>query len=171
MAKDKTKTKNDPQKRHPHLQARIAYLQKAAMYLTAQTSKQSVPDAPDRTAEAPHNRNTLVERPSGGLPHHLSTHLMQIARKSQLRLRPDVKHNICKLCGNILIGGETSTKSTENLSNGGKKPHADVLVIECGYCGAKKRFPVGATRQTKMSERRKDGNAKQRKEPGAVKDG
>ncbi|GAB1727839.1 hypothetical protein NU195Hw_g2159t1 [Hortaea werneckii] len=91
---------------------------------------------------------------SGGLPLHLATHLRQVALKSQIRLRTDVKHSICKRCSSILIEGTTSNKRIENKSKGGKKPHADVLVISCKVCGADKRFPVGAKRQRRKGERK-----------------
>ena len=56
----------------------------------------------------------------------------------------------------VLVSGATCRKFVENLSNGGRKPHADVLVIECGSCGAQKRWPIGARRQRKKGERKDD---------------
>ncbi|RMX83039.1 hypothetical protein D0868_15723, partial [Hortaea werneckii] len=68
-----------------------------------------------------------VELPeTGGLPLHLATHLRQVALKSQIRLRTDVKHSICKRCSSVLVEGQTSNKHIENKSKGGRKPHADV---------------------------------------------
>lgn len=93
---------------------------------------------------------------NGGLPLHLTTHLRQTALKSQIRLHANIKQSICKRCSTVLIEGQTSTKRIENLSRGGKKPHADVLVLECGVCGAAKRFPVGAKRQKRKSERKQE---------------
>ncbi|KAK4548335.1 hypothetical protein LTR36_010205 [Oleoguttula mirabilis] len=90
---------------------------------------------------------------SGGLPLHLSMHLRQVALKSQIRLHADIKHTLCNTCSTVLLDGQTCMKYSENLSRGGKKPHADVLVLECGVCGAKKRFPVGAKRQKRKVER------------------
>lgn len=75
--------------------------------------------------------------------------------KSQIRLSQDVKHSICKRCSAILIPGSTSSSKVENLSRGGKKPWADVLVIECNVCSAQKRFPVGAKRQPRKNLRAK----------------
>lgn len=104
---------------------------------------------------------TVFRAPAtGGLPLHLANHIRQVAQKAIIRLPPDIKHSICKRCNAVLVDGLTSSKRTENLSKGGKKPWADVLVIECGACGAAKRFPVGAPRQEKKAERRK--NALQR---------
>ncbi|RMY29670.1 hypothetical protein D0865_15456 [Hortaea werneckii] len=96
-----------------------------------------------------------VELPeTGGLPLHLATHLRQVALKSQIRLRTDVKHSICKRCNSVLVESQTSNKRIENKSKGGRNPHADVLVISCRVCGADKRFPVGAKRQKRKGERR-----------------
>lgn len=102
-----------------------------------------------------HSLRSGVELPeTGGLPIHLATHLRQVALKSQIRLRTDVKHSICKRCSSVLVEGQTSNKRIENKSKGGKKPHADVLVISCKVCGAEKRFPVGAKRQKRKGERK-----------------
>ena len=58
-----------------------------------------------------------------------------------------------------MIKGSTCQKFVENLSkrtanypNG--KPHADVMVVECGICGARKRWAVGARRQGKGKKAR-----------------
>ncbi|KAK4954829.1 hypothetical protein LTR10_007021 [Elasticomyces elasticus] len=93
---------------------------------------------------------------SGGLPLYLASHLGQIARKTQTRLHPNIKHLICRTCSAVLVIGESCTKHMENVSRGGRKPHADVLVIECTVCGAAKRFPVGAKRQKRKAARSRD---------------
>lgn len=179
MAKNKTKS-GVPNK---HLHARISYLQQAATYLTlhkqpqqhAKTTKpldsgnitslqsgtetgdielpRSITGSPVGLTAIEGRSTTFNVQPSGGLLHHLSNHLRQVAQKSQIRLHTSVKHSICKICSAILIEGETSKKYIENLSRGGRKPHADVLVLECGVCGSKKRFPTGAKRQLRKSQR------------------
>lgn len=60
-----------------------------------------------------------------------------------MRLDPSIKRTICKRCDSLLVPGVSSTNRIENPSKGGKKPWADVLVVECNACGAVKRFPVG----------------------------
>lgn len=90
----------------------------------------------------------------GGLPLQLSAHLTQVARKSQIRLHQSVKHSICKRCNTPLIEGQTCSRSAENLSKGRRKPHADVLVLQCQGCGAAKRRPVGAQRQRRKTDRK-----------------
>jgi ribonuclease P protein subunit RPR2 len=167
--------------KNKHLHARISFLHQAATYLTGHqelftqanqtqadgsegkepinrpatdTAAQGTPNA-SRSSSSKHNVISVEKPSSGGLPLYLSSHLNQVARKSQIRLAPEVKHSICKRCGTIQVEGETCKKSTENLSEARKKPHADVLVRECRVCGAKKRWPVGARRQRKKGERKK----------------
>lgn len=89
----------------------------------------------------------------GGLARQLSSHSVQVARRSQIRLEKDVKRAMCRRCNMPLIEGETSKQAIENLSRGGRKPHADVSVTECCACGAAKRLPIGATRQLRKSKR------------------
>ena len=179
MAKDKSKS-GVPNK---HLHARISYLQQAATYLSLQQQRSTpekvsadstkatdgveqniVNDAkpqkmqsnaqatacPESGAQPMASASTSVPN---GLPTYLTSHLTQVARKSQIRLHPTIKHSVCKRCSNTLIEGTTSKKFMDNLSKGGRKPHADVLFIECGFCGMQKRFPVGQQRQKRKNER------------------
>lgn len=165
-----------------HLHARIAYLERAATYLTHQAHLKSASessslnkpettgpqqaaenfnDGQDNTegvnaAQESKGLNQNVEAPTISAPALLTSHLKSIARRSQIRLQPATKHQICKRCSNLLIEGKTSTKFVENLSKRSKdfpngKPWANVLVVECGFCGARKRWPVGAQRQRKKS--------------------
>lgn len=173
MAKDKTKNKAKVPKSVPnkHLHARISFLQQAATFLAVQQiSKPAVEphsyatETVDMDWEPEHAANSTTEitrdkkpRPEGlehqGLPSHLSSHLRQVARKSQIRLHPTVKRASCKVCSTVLVEGHSRSKYVENLSRGGKKKHADVLVLECKSCGSKRRFPVGSERQQKKSLR------------------
>lgn len=172
MPKDKTKTGLQ----NKHLHARVSYLHQAATYLAAQQAGRSdgptataVPDVskaaqsefaagpPQNSAWTSAEGEELLnfQAPSfGGLPLRLLSHLAQVARKSQIRLDPTLKHEICKRCNTPLIEGQTCTKSMENLSNGGLKAHADVLTLQCIPCGAVKRWPVGAKRQERKSKRK-----------------
>ena len=193
MAKEKSK----PGLKNRHLHARVAYLHQAATYLTnvhseSQHVKESLPGNVEGTEQSdkthseqeatdtcsgngttPFQRGAIsINKPSsGGLPLYLSSHLSQVARKSQIRLAPEVKHSICKRCGTIQVEGSTSKKFTENLSKRGKKQHADVLVQECGVCGAKKRWPVGARRQKTKFQRQQatvDADNGGQADPGAT---
>ncbi|KAJ4297468.1 hypothetical protein N0V90_005359 [Kalmusia sp. IMI 367209] len=89
----------------------------------------------------------------GKQPKGKGSDLHTVSRKGQVRLSSDLKRSVCRICNTVLIPGRTATQRIENESRGGKKPWADVLVIECTLCGSKKRFPVGAQRQKKKAER------------------
>ena len=182
MAKEKAK-KGVPNK---HLHARIAYLDRAAKYLSAQSLAQShngnknvdteelhdhqpvermviIPpgtlaiDAAHSIANKKpspgHPSTATFNSPPSGLPLQLNAHLRSVAQKAQIRLAQDLKHAICKICSSPLIEGETCLRSTENLSKGGRKPWADVLVLKCCACGACKRFPISAKKQKRKSLR------------------
>lgn len=181
MAKEKAK-KGVPNK---HLHARIAYLDRAVKYLSAQSlahnGNKSVVTEEFHDHQQPIERMTTIppgtlaidaahsiankkpspghpstatfNSPPSGLPLQLNAHLRSVAQKAQIRLAQDLKHAICKICSSPLIEGETCLRSTENLSKGGRKPWADVLVLKCCACGACKRFPIGAKKQKRKSLR------------------
>ena len=86
----------------------------------------------------------------------LLSQLRGVSLKSQIRLSPAIKHSVCKRCDTLLVPGPTSKRWIENPSKGGKKSWADVLVIQCDLCSTEKRFPVGARRQQRKEQRRKD---------------
>lgn len=96
----------------------------------------------------------FVHLRAGGLPILYTSQLQSIARKGQIRLSQDVKHGICKTCSAPLIEGTSATRFTENLSKGGCKPWAEVLVVKCNACETVKRFPVGARRQRRKQDRK-----------------
>jgi ribonuclease P protein subunit RPR2 len=103
-----------------------------------------------------HPSTATFNPPASGLPLQLNAHLRSVAQKGQIRLSSDLKIAICKVCSSPLIEGETCLKSVENLSKGGRKPWANVLVVKCCACGACKRFPVGAKKQKRKSVREAD---------------
>jgi ribonuclease P protein subunit RPR2 len=141
---------------HKHLHARTTFLYQAATYLTLQAT---LSDPTDVTATEPSPCEQVVQKHSQRLPGHsplalqLGSHLQQVSRKAQLRLSVDLKRTMCKRCNTILVHGRTATQTLENMSKGGRKPWADVLVLECKLCGGKKRFPTGAKKQEKKSLR------------------
>ncbi|KAL1626728.1 hypothetical protein SLS56_006721 [Neofusicoccum ribis] len=169
MAKgDAAKQKSVPNK---HLHSRISYLYQAATYLANQSLGHAGQKEDEAAGQVPRDAmevdsNTaevsaahLVEPGANalppGLPFYYAYHLQSVSMKSQIQLSQNVKHSICKRCSAILIPGSTSSSKIENSSRGGKKPWADVLVIECNVCGAQKRFPIGAKRQPRKGERAK----------------
>ncbi|WPG97977.1 Hypothetical protein R9X50_00076000 [Acrodontium crateriforme] len=109
--------------------------------------------APNDPSQPVKDQRTLKLPASGGMPLYLASHLQQISRKMQIRLDTKVKHTLCKICHSTLIDGKTSEVFVENFSLGGKKHHADVLVLKCKTCGETKRFPIGSERQLRKSER------------------
>jgi ribonuclease P protein subunit RPR2 len=144
------KSKGIPSK---HLHARTTFLYQAATYLTLQTaSNRALTDATADDVEAQtHSRGSQTVSP---LAVRLCSDLQQVSRKAQLRLSVDLKRTMCKRCNTVLVPGRTATQAVENMSKGGKKPWADVVVLECTTCGGKKRFPVGAKKQAKKATRR-----------------
>jgi ribonuclease P protein subunit RPR2 len=167
MAKDK---------KSKHLHSRITYLQRAAHYfatqqqdisgraVASQKDTENIPEAApfNGRLSGSTNEQLTVEQihplnhphgSAGGMARYLNNHVAQVARKSQIRLQYDTKHSICKRCTNYLVEGQTCTRTVVNLSKGRRKPHADVLVVECGYCAAQRRFPIGARRQKKKAIR------------------
>ncbi|KAF2202102.1 Rpr2-domain-containing protein [Delitschia confertaspora ATCC 74209] len=154
-----------------HLHARASFLYQAATYLSLQTysgaaaSEKShagrIPSGDQDNpgiAEAP-RRSTLpahschANRSHSALGLQLSSHLRAVSLKGQIRLSPEMKRSICKSCNTVLIPGHTSTSRIENTSRKGTKPWADVLVIQCHFCGSQKRFPVGSARQPRKPMR------------------
>ncbi|KAF2190518.1 Rpr2-domain-containing protein [Zopfia rhizophila CBS 207.26] len=130
-----------------HLHARTTFLYQAATYLALQTG---APGNAEKLQGSAEHQNVTDQ---SGLAHQLASHCCAVSLKGQVRLSADLKRSICKTCNAILIPGRSSTHAIENRSKGGIKPWADVLVIECKLCGSKKRFPVGAKRQQRKSER------------------
>lgn len=152
MPKDKQRPPKSIPNRHLH--ARTTFLYQAATYLTLQATA-----AQSDTALSVDTTTSGSERQAASKQTHISpalqlgSHLRSVSKKGQVHLSSNIKRTLCKRCNAILIPGRTSTHRIENKSKGALKPWADVLEIECDICGAKKRFPVGAVRQTKKKQR------------------
>lgn len=144
-SKDKKEGSAIPQKQ---LHSRLSYLYQAAEYLETITDKDTAaargfsknPKSPDAVLNS-ESKQSL----------YLLSQLRSVSRKSQLRLSQELKRSLCRKCSTRLIPGHTSSDEIENLSSGGKKPWADVLCVTCLVCGVRKRYPVGARRQSKTS--------------------
>ena len=151
MAKEKPpklKMKGVPNK---HLHARTTFLYQAATYLTLQSGPREV--VTDSTkGQTSYSENSPLDGTTS-LALELGSQLHTVSRKGQVRLSAEMKRSICKCCNTVLIPGRTATQAIVNDSKGGKKPWADVLVINCTFCGSTKRFPVGAKRQKRKAER------------------
>lgn len=109
--------------------------------------------APDDAKELKVSREPTSQILAPSNSRRLINSLRCVSLKSQIRLTPEIKNSLCKQCDALLVPGMSSTHRFENLSKGGKKPSADVLVVTCNTCSTQKRFPVGANRQSKKSAR------------------
>jgi ribonuclease P protein subunit RPR2 len=147
------KSKGIPSK---HLHARTTFIYQAATYLTLQTTSDETADATTSNS----NKDAPARTQSQRVPSHsplalqLGSDLQQVSRKAQLRLSVDLKRTLCKRCNTVLVPGRTASQTIENASKKSKKPWADVLVLTCGTCEGRKRFPVGSKRQGKKNERK-----------------
>lgn len=125
------KSKGMPSK---HLHARTTFLYQAATYLTVQpgpgseTFLSTENTRPDSTGQDQRSGQTGFP-----LALHLGSDLQQVSRKAQLRLSRDLKRTLCKICNTVLLPGRTATQRVENDSKSGKKPWADVLIVECNF--------------------------------------
>ena len=68
-----------------------------------------------------------------------------VAKKTVLKLAPELKHLRCKQCFTPQIPGLTTSTFIDNQLRLQLR-HCDVLVRRCLRCGHHKRFPVGADR-------------------------
>ncbi len=85
--------------------------------------------------------------------------MRSVAKKSVMRLGPQIKRTVCKRCDTLLIPGISCENRIENASKGGKKSWADVLVVGCMACGTVKRFPVGMDCKERKKGKKRGGNA------------
>ena len=139
MAKEKkTKTKAALPNKNVHL--RLAFLAQAAEYLNSNEVSLNV------MGQKREIKNT-TRAESQRQVRYLTGQMRSIGRKSVIRLSQQQKHQICKVCDQLLIPGQTATTSISNSSKNGKKSWADIEVITCNACCSVKRFPVGKTLQ------------------------
>lgn len=143
-------------------QARIAFLERAAHYLTtplpipSHISSNSI-STPMLTSANHSDTPTInpksehISSSSNGLARLYTSHLVSVAQKAQIRLS-ERKRTICKVCRLPLVLDVTCSDAIENKSKRGKKC-ANVKVTTCRGCLATKRIPVGAKRQLKKAVR------------------
>ncbi|KXJ94071.1 RNAse P Rpr2/Rpp21/SNM1 subunit domain-domain-containing protein [Microdochium bolleyi] len=131
--------------------ARMSFLYQAAAYLSNHAGPQSTADSSprgntaDNGEDSPGRVSDLAIRDA--LSRRYMTDMRSTSKKAQISMSPALKHTICKYCDTLLVEGQNSTAAIENLSRGGRKPWADMLVVTCHTCGGFKRFPVHVTRQ------------------------
>jgi len=84
--------------------------------------------------------------PSGHTKRVLSAHysglLIGVAKKSVLRLTPDIKRTICKGCRSLLLMTDTSVRVVKK--SGGH------MQVGCSQCGTVKNFPMRAKKPKKL---------------------
>ncbi|RPB01879.1 Rpr2-domain-containing protein, partial [Choiromyces venosus 120613-1] len=101
----------------PHLFARLNYLHQSA--------------------------HLLLTSGSPNLSRNLVSTARTVAKKAVIRFDPSIKRTWCKRCNAVLVPGVSCEHRVDNLSRGGRKAWADVLIVRCWGCGCLKRFPVG----------------------------
>lgn len=146
------KSKSGDSVPNKHLYTRISYLHQAAVYLqTVDLDKQPK----DVRESGAHHAPGHPERGSTGknMARHLVGNLRAVSRKALIKSTPGMKQTFCKYCDTLLIEGDTCSTTVENPSKGGKKPWADIMVMQCRSCMNVKRFPMGCSRQKKRSQR------------------
>lgn len=122
------------------LHSRVSYLYQAASYLASQ-QQNSPPDVPKNDEST--NSKDLPEHTCQTAACRLVYDLRSVSSKTQIRMSPEMKQGICKICNTVLREGPNCSTEIENKSKGGKKAWADVLVRTCHVCGAAKRYPLG----------------------------
>ncbi|CAG9995846.1 unnamed protein product [Clonostachys byssicola] len=137
-----------------HIYSRVSYLHQAAHYLalsaTPKTAAAGNPQvARDKSATTP-NQTPSAEM---NLSRQYLSNMRSVSLKAVIRQSRDMKQEVCKFCDTLQIDGETCHSTVENLSKGGRKPWADVLVVRCASCGHAKRYPVSAPKQKRKSLR------------------
>ncbi|CAK7268812.1 hypothetical protein SEPCBS119000_003253 [Sporothrix epigloea] len=149
--------------------ARVSFLFQAAALLagtqhaepaTASPLTSSVPPSAAATETETSNESSNVTKasplqasPLQGMARRLLAQMRSVSRKTNMRVRPAVKHRVCRYCDTLLVEGTTCVSVVENQSRGGQKPWADVLRVTCTTCGRARRYPVSAARQPRRPAR------------------
>lgn len=135
-----------------HLHSRTSFLFQAAIYL-----RKAADAIPKSDAVFIQNSNegekTEACKVTDGLSRRMISHMNGVSRRAQIRASIPVKRRVCKRCQGLLLPGLTSTVYMENQSRGGKKPWADMFVVDCSACGFRTRYPVGQERQKPVVKR------------------
>lgn len=138
--------------------ARMSFLYQAAAYLSDHAGSKGTADTSAEqgatiTINQVGNTRGADLKMREALSRQYITDMRSTSKKAQISMSPALKHTICKYCDTLLVEGQNSTTTIENMSKGGRKPWADMLIISCRTCGGFKRFPVHAPRQKRRSGR------------------
>ena len=154
--------------------SRVSFLYQAAALLVAARTSSTSTDT--KTADDSITESVVSTAPDApgapdpgltGISRRLLTQMRSISRKTNMRLRPAVKHRVCKFCDTLLVEGSTCSSAVENQSRGGRKAWADILAVACKTCGRVRRYPVSAERQPRRPYRGQSGEEAPRHD-GAV---
>lgn len=133
-----------------HIYSRASYLHQAAHYL-ATVPQQNNDEPRDNDQHSAASSATVTTQQQKKAAMNLSRQLVgdmkSVTLKTLIRQSPAMKRSVCKYCNTVQIEGQTCHSRVENASKGGKKPWADVLVIQCSTCQNVKRYPVDCPRQ------------------------
>ncbi|KEY68652.1 hypothetical protein S7711_00531 [Stachybotrys chartarum IBT 7711] len=133
-----------------HIYARASYLYQAANYLASRAHTEQRDDnqtAGGDGSPREHGQVSTQQKLLSNLSRQAISDMRAVTLKAQIRQSPSIKKTVCRYCDTLLVEGSTSLSFVENQSKGGKKPWADVLVVQCKTCGKAKRYPVSAPRQ------------------------
>ncbi|KAG5946617.1 hypothetical protein E4U53_006560 [Claviceps sorghi] len=171
------KPKGQPGVQNRIIYSRASYLYQAANYLTSCVTRvEDAPLSPPKSSKPelrvqhPQPRRQQQQKMQEKVLNNMSriamAEMKAVSLKAQIRQSPALKRTVCKFCDTLLVEGRSCSSTIENLSRGGCKPWADVLVIKCNTCGNVKRFPVDAPRQKRKSLRSAEKNTLQSTEKG-----
>lgn len=134
--------------------SRANYLYQAASYLYGRAEHQKETCQPDDQKNDTASQQRIDQHKALANTARLAVVDMRaVSLKAQIRQTPSLKRTICKFCDSLQIEGRTCESKIENLSRGGRKPWADVLIIKCRICGNVKRYPLNAPRQQRRAAR------------------
>lgn len=114
---------------------------------------QSKPEASGKNARSQKHSQAVLA--SSTETHHLLASMRSISHKTQIRLSRSIKRSVCRRCNGLLL--LNSIAEMENLSRGGRKVWADVLVVKCSRCDFVKRYPVGMGEARKSRTKQRAG--------------
>ena len=143
-----------------HIYSRASFCYQAATYLAQATKPKEHDSESNFAGQKQHgtaDTAALAKRATENMSRQMISDMRAISLKVQIRQSPDLKRTMCKICDSLLIEGQSCLSMVENHSKGGKKPWADVLVIQCLTCKNVKRIPIGAQKQKRKQARLKHG--------------
>ncbi|KAL7918842.1 RNAse P Rpr2/Rpp21/SNM1 subunit domain-containing protein [Trichoderma austrokoningii] len=143
-----------------HIYSRASYLYQAASYLANCAHQTNNPTKTVKSQDDTGKDEQCVAADGHGfahskqrrkaiinLSHQVISDMRSVSLKAQIRQSPAIKQTICRYCDAVQIEGKTCHSTVENLSRGGRKPWADILITRCDTCGNVKRYPISAPRQ------------------------